>query len=225
MMRIDLMPESCRLSLGRRTAVRRWAVIYLGALTLVAGSYFAVRAQAAPRERERADLARQVQENLDRNEEIQRLRKEKSEIESAMRRYDLLAWPVRVSDVIGVLGAEMPGSVTLTSMTLTPRRETQRGPGRSRRSEESKTYLSVEVEGISPSDLDLAGFVSGLDAHDLFDKVALDYARSREVDGVPARGFRLTCEIDLSRRFEFVDAADGGGVGGVEEVAGAGVEP
>lgn len=204
----DLMPMSCRLTLGRREHIRRWTVIYCGALAvLLGGAWLLYDAQESRRARRDA-LAQQARERWERNEEAQRLLKETRELEDAISRYTRLAWPVRVCDAIDAIGTVLPADCALTTLAVTPREENRRG--RSARSEggESgpRSVLVIEMEGIAPGDADAAAFVSGLADHRLFSRVALEYARGTKVRGLDARAFRVSCEVNLSERFVFTDA-------------------
>ncbi len=207
-MLIDLMPDRCRESLGRRRRVRRWITAFLCASAIFGAVHWTQHARSASLEREHRRLADSVKEAWDRNQEVQRLLVEIQHAEDSITRYNRLAWPVRVGDVVAAIGATIPPSVSLTSLAITPREERRaaapRKPGDAQAAapaEGPKTFMVIEAEGVTPDDAGLASLVSGLEASPLFSKVSLDYARSGVVDGIEARLFRLTTEIDLSVRY------------------------
>jgi peptidyl-tRNA hydrolase len=209
---IDLIPEGCRLALGRRARVHRWAMAYLAGAAMVGLGYASAVAGDVANRRERDELARQVREKWERNEEAKAVLAQIKDLEGTIARYERLAWPVRASEVVAAIGSRTPESVTLTALTLTPRTETTRTPpkpgeakrGKAKVESVTRTLMAIELEGLAPDDMQLALFVSGLESYPMFRAVVLDFARSREVDGVPARGFRVTCEIDLSTGYTFV---------------------
>lgn len=209
--RWDLMPESCRTVFNRRRRVRRWIVSYTMASLLLGTTIAGLIVSNASKRTERDALAAQVEIHWMRNEEARALLEEIRDLESSIARFNRLAWPVRVSDAIGVIESIVPTSTTLTSLTLVPREEKgapspKRGKGKDAPAE-AKTFLAIEIEGLAIDDLDVADAVRSLEQHRMFSKVNLDFARSREVDGIDARAFRLSCEIDLSKRYRFVDRA------------------
>jgi len=215
---IDLIPASCRAALGRRARVRGWIFAYGGLLLVLVASFMVVRAGEPRLAAEKHRLENQVQQNWLRNAEVQQLVGRINELSGRIARYDRLAWPVRISDVIAALGEQIPEALTLTSLTLTPRQEGGRvvrskpKPGAKPAEEPvTRSVLAVEIEGLAPDDFALALFVSGIEAHPLFKAVTLDYARSRVVDGREARGFRVTCEIDLSVQYAFTEPGPAGG--------------
>ena len=143
-------------------------------------------------------------ERLSRNEEMQGLLGEINDLEEVIRRYNVLAWPIRVSEVIDVLGTLTPEAVTLRSLAMTPRELRKRAA--STGEEHVESLLVVELEGVGPSDIEVAVMVSGLEAHPLFARVSLDYTRMGEVEEQIVREFRVTGVIDLDARYEFITA-------------------
>lgn len=208
---IDMMPRTCREAIIRRAWARRWVAIYLVAILGLIGSQWWVSSRNDDHRAELARLSAQVDANLRRNKERTRLLQEIEATQMIIARYNRIAWPVRVSGVVGSIAQSMPPSVSLTSFALTPRRinETRGRVPKGEPRPESKSYLVVEMEGVAPDDLELATFVSALESHGMFRRVTLDFARSSEVRGKPVRAFRLTTEVDLQLSYEFAQAPEG----------------
>lgn len=201
----DLLPESCRSTFERRARLRVWTWACIWAAVGVAGLGSWARHDLSSWEDRRDELADRVRTHWQRNDRAVALIGEIRELESAVTRYRRLAWPVRSSDVVGVLAGLAPRPVTLTSLTLAPRDARAARSGEERGS----PVLVVELDGVATDDLAVARFVSGLEEHALFKTVAMDFARSHEVDGSAARQFRLRCEVDLSNRYRFVPPSGG----------------
>lgn len=217
-LRVDLMPESCRATLRRRRAIRRWAITIALAIAALGVGEWWLSSERSSRAREARRLGEEVRAVWEQNEEAQQLVKQIREVEEAIGRYDRLAWPIRVTEVVAALGSAMPESATLTLLAMTPHEE--RAPRRVKEKGKAapppappRVVLLIELEGVAPGDGDVAQLIEAMDAHPLFSKVTLDYARSRDVDGVEARAFRATCEVDLSVRYELVEAAEEGAQG------------
>lgn len=209
---VDFTPAEFRAAMRRRAQIRVWIGAYVGAVLVLGGAYVAVTAGGAQRRAERDQLAAQLTQEWERNKEAQRLLKEIRQVEAAITRYDRLASPVRASDVVGTIGALLPDSVTLTGLTLTPRTDRTPPPppkpGAKKTEAVVRSFLAIELEGIAPGDGDLAGLVSALERSELFDAVSMDYARSLDADGTPARSFRVSARVDLSQRFQFKPLAE-----------------
>lgn len=211
----DLLPNRCRSIFARRRARRWWTRAYVIGVTAALSASGLMYLHVRGLEARRATLAVRVEEHWNRNEEAKRLRAEIRELEGTITRYQRLAWPVRVTDAVRVLAPLVPEESTLTALTIVPREERVDGSGQTVRrgsrgqgGVQTRTILALEIEGIALTDDEVARFVRGVEANPLFSSVALDFARSRDVDGVEAREFRVTCQIDMSRRVLFVDAQE-----------------
>ena len=210
----DLLPSRCRSIFARRRARRWWTRAYVIGVTAALSASGLMYLHVRGLEARRATLAVRVEEHWNRNEEAKRLRGEIRELEGTITRYQRLAWPVRVTDAVRVLAPLVPEESTLTALTIVPREERVDGSGQTVRrgsrgkGVQTRTILALEIEGIALTDDEVARFVRGVEANPLFSSVALDFARSRDVDGVEAREFRVTCQIDMSRRVLFVDAQE-----------------
>lgn len=215
---IDLMPRSCREVLGRRLLIRRWSLVYALTVTVLFGGFWLLRSSNAALIVQRNSMAAQVKINWNRSEVVSRLIREISEVEAAVTRYNRLAWPVRVTQATDALAAVLPPQASLTEISITPREEkgatgsksTGRGKPGETAAEPPRTYMIVEMEGLADSDVNVASFVSGLDANPLFSRVNLDFSRAKSIGGTEARNFRVTAEIDLSVRYSFAEAAGEG---------------
>ncbi len=238
---VDLVPSSFRAAGRARRRSRLWITAYGIGLMSIGAGYFAVSAGQSHAEAIRDDLARQLQLEWDRNKEAQRLLSEIHAVEEAVTRYDRLASPVRAVDVVGTLGGLLPRNITLTALTLVPRSEkiTLKAPGQSpgaaaltgaKPTIKTMNYLAVEVEGVAPSDADLALLVSALEGCELFTSVGMDFARSTMVDGTAGRAFRVSARVDFSRHYAFKGEperptpADGSAQAGIEAEKAAATE-
>jgi len=197
---IDLMPRSCREAIIRRVWTRRWVGIYLVVLLSMIAMHWGLTSRHEARRSTLAGMTLQVEENLRRNKERTKLLKEIEQTQTMIDRYNRVAWPVRISEVVGSVARSMPESVSLSSFAVTPRRI---NAARGKKNTEDQIFLVVELEGIAPDDMELARFVSGLESHGLFQKVTLDFARSATVREVGARAFRMSAEIDLQKSYSF----------------------
>ncbi len=117
-----------------------------------------------------------------------------------------LQHPVQVSAMMATLCGLMPDSVTLDSMELRASLrsiEPGAGKGASSKSEtQDQHFMVCEVTGVARSDLDVADFVGRLTDHPLYQEVALDYSRPHTVRGISGRTFRISCNVDLDRRYD-----------------------
>lgn len=196
---IDLMPASSRARLRGRSATRRWWVAYAGiaGVAALATGAFRLRAMHDARTRDRLILEVALDEDFQR--EIAEIEAQGAASREAIIRHARIAWPVELSDVIGVIAEVVPEPVTLTSIAVTPRLEPER-PGDKSGLPPAPLALTVELAGVAPTDLEVASLIAGLEDSRLFSRVAMDHARQTVGAGAVAREFGLTCEIDLVSR-------------------------
>ncbi len=209
---VDLLPASCRETFARQRTRRRWLLGYCALLVVLALGYSGVTAHYRSVDDQRDALRTQVQDRLLKNEEAGLLLTQIRTLEDRLTRYNTLAWPVRMTEVMDSVGSIVPSGTTLTSLTLSPRTERIRTPAAKGKPahEQTKNWLTVELQGIALDDITVSQIVSGLDENPLFSRVSLDFARQREVDGVEAREFRVQAEVDLDARYAFAELAEGG---------------
>lgn len=225
---VDLMPASCREWLGRRVWVRRWIGVYTSTLLVLALGAWILHTTNATRELDLVSMRDEVRRRYAQNDEVQALLAAIRAVEGDITRYHRLAWPVRVGEAIDAVAAAMPEAVTLTELAISPREEKkspraqaarQRAAAASRTAEDGaegvrdlpRQFLVFEIEGLARTDSDVALLASELDDNPLFSRVGLDFARTKDVEGVEARQFRMTCEIDLGARYAFVESEPAGG--------------
>lgn len=227
---IDLMPEACRRRIGRKRRARRWLAAYVATAVALTASIAGLRVHARGQRAEVDRLREVVDLDADQRRQATGLEARIGEARLQLDRQERLSLPVRVGDVVALIGKEMPDSVSLTALAFTPRMDKAGsrsraaaagapGGGAKPAASEPQKRLIVELSGISPNDIDMAGFVAGLEASPLFKHVAVDFARKSVIRGVEGREFAITCEVDLGKRYEFerVERASGEESGGEGE--------
>ncbi|MEM7227681.1 MAG: PilN domain-containing protein [Planctomycetota bacterium] len=151
--------------------------------------------------------------NADRVLEIERktqgFRVRQQQLLAEMRTYDMVAHPLPLHRVIATVINELPDSATVEAIEVTAgARRTSRSPRRRMAETEDERLPRVlvgEIAGFAGSDGDIAELVRRLQSRPPFDRVALDFSRTRTMRGRSAREFRLSFRIDLERNYVIVD--------------------
>lgn len=198
---MDLMPAACRARLRSRNASRRVALLFGGTGAVAIGLSLALHLAAAARRVELSRLQREAKIHADIAQRLESVRQSAEAELTSLRRYARAATPVSFCDVMTVVGGLMPESVSLTSLSITPRLErAARGTAR------VVGALNIELSGIAPTDLEIATLVAGMESNPMFARVTIEHARAQPLGDREGRVFGVTCEIDMASRRVVADA-------------------
>ena len=199
---IDLMPEECRVRLGRRSWVRRWVAGYAAAAVVLALLVIGTEIREQAKRSSAAALQKQVDYSVEQRQKAELLTAKIEALDAALEQHDALALPVPVVVALRTLGACTPETVTLTSLSMIPRIVRERASIPGKKSSEDR-WLLFELRGVAPSDTDLAQFLAALETSPLFSTASVDFTTRTTVRGAVAREFGMTCQIALERDFVF----------------------
>ncbi len=205
---IDLLPDVIRARSQAGIVAGRYVVSLLLAVVLLG--------LAATHSRLMLDLSRQRLRVAEEQADIvlsaeataTNLRGTLDTMNEFIRDYELIAMPIEVSRVVATLINLLPESATLDRIDIRAGRpragRSARGHGRKSDGPAPRS-LTGEISGFALTDLQVAQLVVRIEDIGFFDKVSLDFSRSRTVRGLKARGFRISVHADLDARFEVTD--------------------
>jgi len=199
---IDLMPEECRIRLGHRSWVRRWAAGYAAAVVVLGLLVIGTEIREQAKRSSAAALQKQVDFSVEQRHKAELLTAKIAALDAALEQHDALALPVPVVVALRALGACTPETVTLTSLSMIPRIVRERSAIPGQKSSEDR-WLLFELRGVAPSDTDLAQLLAALESSPLFSTASVDFTTQTTVRGAVAREFGVTCQIELEREFVF----------------------
>ena len=205
---INLLPDTYRAQseagvvAGRYVVSLLIAVVLLGLAATHSRLMIEVARQRLRGAEEQADIAlsaettaAQLRERLDHRRDF-------------IRRYELIALPIKISRVVATLINVLPESATVDRIDLAARSTQIARSARGRQPADDGAIartLKGEVSGFALTDQDVADLVTRIEDIGLFEQVSLDFSRSRSVRGKNARGFRISFRADLNTRFEVID--------------------
>lgn len=159
----------------------------------------------------------QMEESIKKFEDLQTKRKEM--MRTALTTAELLE-PVPRSVLLASLTNDLPPGVSLVRLSMVQKEGRRTAPVRAPRSRyeaaqarggaqpealsaEKALETRMEIEGIAPSDLQVAAYIEHLSSSVLMDNVALVESKEKKVGDVPLRLFKLTAmlakEVHLSK--------------------------
>lgn len=218
---INLMPPEYRQRLGDSRLRRRFASYGLATAVVIAGLVIHSRLGVGRMKALAEELTAQAaQLEAVRAEGLEINRKADAAAER-LSDYYRLALPIEISDVLALISHEMPPGLYLTDLELNVsqraeaasameelRERVNRSKGRKVDERNLLRFLTVTLTGIGQDGVQVAQFIGRLESHAAFDRVILDFDRTRTIAQSAAREFRVRFEVDLEQRFVFGEADD-----------------
>ncbi len=214
MSNINFVPDDYVQSNESRRANLMCLVMFSVVMAVLGGSFVMIkirqRACGAEESLVNAKMAR-MQESIQKFEELQTKRKEM--MRTALTTAELLE-PVPRSVVLASLTNNLPAGVSLLKVGLVQKepakgsqpvaarnryqaaQEQQASPEAEMRiSPEKQVETHLEIEGVSPSDLQVAAYIERLGSSVLLTDVALVESKEKKVDSTSFRQFKLTAML------------------------------
>ena len=217
---IDLLPEKIRVRSQSRVVAGRYisVIVAVVALLAIGATHSRVRLAGA---RQQLEKAQQRAELVIASEaEASALRAELRQRQQFTQRYEHIALPLEMSQVLATVVNELPVNMTLDHLNLVVEAPRSARSARSRSTGNEKgplpRVLSGELRGFAATDADVAEIVTRLESRSLFEQVSLDFSRTRSVRERIAREFRVSFRINLDRPYRVV-AAPRVGAGEVDD--------
>ncbi len=207
---IDLLPDQIRAR-GRAGVVAGWyvaavmAVVVLLAVTATHARFRLSHAREQLNEAEQRTLLVVAAET-----QASALRAQLLKTRQFIERYERTALPLDMSQVLATVVNDLPVNVTLDRIDLVAG---VRRTGRSARSRGAgdeagplPRVLTGELRGFAATDADIAEIVARMESRALYERVSLDFSRTRVVRERGAREFRISFLIDLDVPYRLVKA-------------------
>ncbi len=204
---IDLLPSEiyAQSQVGVRTG--RYVVFSIAAVLILAAVTTHARLALSAAEQQLYNTQNEANNVLEIERQAQELRKMRHGLEERIDLYERAALPLEIRRVIATIINDLPVGATLESLDLSAgvQRSTRspRSKGRDEKAEEQAPRVLVgEISGFAASDQAIAELVAALSDRPPFQRVGLDFSRTREVRGQSAREFRVSFRIDLDAGYE-----------------------
>jgi len=211
MLNINFVPDDYIQSSESRRANLMYLVLFGVVMAVLGGSFLTIRVrQRSLNSKEKfvdAKIAR-VQESIKQFEELQV--KQREMMKTALTTAELLE-PVPRSVLLASLTNNLPPAVSLLKLKLVQKEPKNTGHVttnsryRSARSEgeaaltkvspEKLLETQIDIEGMAPSDLQVAAYIERLSSSSLLDSVALIESKERKIKDATFRQFKLTAVL------------------------------
>ncbi len=216
MSNINFVPDDYVQSNESRRANLMCLILFSVVMAALGGSFVAIkirqRACSAEESLVNAKMAK-MEESIKQFEELQSRRQEM--MRTALTTAELIE-PIPRSVLLASLTNTLPPGVSLIKLDLTQKQDKSRGSsatpkpkyqaaqGKSAPAAEAKgsgenaVEIHMDIEGIAPSDLQVAAYIEHLDKSLLIEDVDLVESKEKKIDDTAFRQFKLTAMLNKS---------------------------
>jgi hypothetical protein len=212
MLNINFVPDDYIQSSESRRANLTYLVLFAVVMAALGGSFMIIKMRQralAAKEKLVSTKMDQAQEALKQFEQLQT--KRKMMLKTALTTAELIE-PVPRSVLLATLTNNLPTGVSLVRVNMVQKKPTQINQGlrtskyrntqaekdaasQSRVSPEKSLQTYMDIEGIAPSDLQVAAYIKRLSSSSLLDNVALVESKEHKIEDSTLRQFKLTAML------------------------------
>lgn len=200
----DWYPQICRSK--QRVVLQAWVsgVVVVALSLWVFLAHHNVRAAEAALTNLDGQMS-QAQSDLAKLDELIRMQKQWRQQDDIIAKLGL---HVETTRLLKAIEAAMPPEMSIVDVALLTEEQQQPKSNLAAAREERETErpidrrLKVRLQGVTPTDVDLANFLGQLSAAQYFENIAMTYARDRSESGHIMREFEVTFTMNLNAASE-----------------------
>jgi Tfp pilus assembly protein PilN len=211
---MSFLPEDY---LARKIAQRTniiFVALFAVVLCVIGTAFFVTNRQAAEKRDELVQVNRELEEKRAQLEQIEALHAQEGKMKQKANVTAALRDRVPKSSVFAELINNMPATLSLTELDLetealktkpAARTALQREKLRQEATGQEEveivpTVVQLALVGVAPTDVEISEYIGALNAHPMFDDVALQFVEAMKVEEDEMRKFRV--EMQLSEGFD-----------------------
>jgi Tfp pilus assembly protein PilN len=197
---LEFLPDWYPLTRQRRRMVvlQAWLIMVLGAgmATYLAASDRNIRSDTDTR----ASLQAQLEQTNTQLAEMDKLDVMRQQLRQQERIVSRLGFYVEACRAMDALDSLMPKQMSLTQLTLDNEERVDPSAIQQARGADAtvERRLKIRVQGVCPTDVDLANFMNQLGEVRFFDQVNVTYAKEKSDNGHVMREFEVTFCLNLN---------------------------
>ncbi len=210
MVKINFMPDDYIQRHESRRTNLMYLVLFGVAMTVIVGTFLTIKIRQKSLEAKAALInarMREAKESISQLEQLQA--KQKTLIKTALATAELIE-PVPRSVILALLTNDLPAGTSLLSVKIVQKtisnthkksptgdkyQTAKNAQAQQAISKEKLLKTHIAIEGIAPSDLEVAGYIARLSSSTILEKVALVQSKEYKVDDTAFREFKLTAEL------------------------------
>ncbi len=198
MREVEFLPDWYpRLRRRRRSVTTQaWSTL---AISAILGIWILMsQRHVSAKQRELVEISSSLTQSVVEVERLKQLVELHNQLKGQDKIFGIIGRPIEMTRILTTLDELMPadmGLLDLAVMTEEVKAETLAAKAQQERG--TNRRVKMRMQGVAPTDSDLASFLAKLTAKPFFSNVAVTYSRPRQEDGHAMREFEVTFALDL----------------------------
>ena len=207
---INFVPDWYVQKRQRRASLKRQGMLIVLMVVGMAGLWAIGHQRVSGLSEYRNSLQAQLNAAEFQMTEVAKLQSAKATLTEQIRIYREIARPITFGQMVATIGALTPEPVFLVTVKAKTEESTRRrvipGGGENGRDKtvvDKFQTIHVELEGVAPSNVEIANYIGQLAGNGLFRNVKMEFSREGEIENALTREFRISMEVPLDRPYIF----------------------
>jgi hypothetical protein len=180
----------------RAVAMQAWGTLiisaFLGVWMLIA------QRDVRARDRELSDLNDALARSVTEVQRLKTLEDLHEQLSAQARVFAMIGRPIEMTRILTTLQELMPADMSMLDLSvLTEEVKPDTIAAKAAADKGANRRIRMRMQGVAPTDADLASFLAKLTAKPFFSKVAVNYSKPRTDNGHVMREFEVTFALDL----------------------------
>ena len=197
---LEFLPDWYPKLRRRKRAVAFQAWITLGIIAFLGLWMLLTQRDVRAREAELSDVSRNLTRSVAEVERLKMLEKLKDQYAAQDTVFARIGRPIEMTRLLTTLEELMPASMSMLDLNVaTEENKVDSMAARTQQQKGTNRRMKMKLQGVAPTDGDLAAFLAKLTAKPFFTEVAVVYSKPRISDGHTMREFEVNFTLDLGQ--------------------------
>jgi len=180
----------------RTVALQAWGTLTVAAFLGI--WMFAAQRDVRARERELSDLNDALARSVTEVERLKTLTDLHEQLSAQARVFAMIGRPIEMTRILTTLQELMPADMSILDLSvITEEVKPNTVAAKVAADKGANRRINMRMQGVAPTDADLASFLAKLTAKPFFSNVAVNYSKPRMDAGHVMREFEVTYVLDL----------------------------
>ena len=195
---VEFLPDWYPKLRRRRRAVAFQAWVTISIIAFLGLWMLLAQRDVSAKERELRDISSSLTRSVQEVERLKMLEKLKDQYASQDMVFARIGRPIEMTRLLTTLEELMPANMSMLDLSVvTEEVKVDSVAAKAQQQKGTNRRMKMRLQGVAPTDSDLANFLGKLTAKPFFTDVAVIYSKPRMDDGHSMREFEISFTLDL----------------------------